>query len=310
MTTDSANTTRRSALAGGAGLAVAAFMDRAMAQPAKAEEIVDIHAHIRSEDRTKYPPLPTVTSRGGQTVEQLIAEMDSAGIAKACCVQLSTFYGPDDSYMADSLPKAPKRLTGVCSINVLAPNATTVLEGWLKRGCTGIRIFTGGSGPSTSETLDDPRSFPVWEYCQDHKVPVCVQTAAEGLPKAKFLAQRYSKTTIILDHGSHPDLTDGPPYRAAQSLFDMAAFSNVNVKISPPLFALTREGKSTPDAFFQALVKAFGANRIAFGSNLPQTAGPMTKIVADARACLASLSAADRAMIMAGTAKRLYPALA
>jgi predicted TIM-barrel fold metal-dependent hydrolase len=310
MTSDprASGATRRTALAGGLGLAATALVARAQS----ASEIIDIHAHIRSDDRTRYPPLQSVAGRPdrGQTVEQLLAEMDAAGVAKAAVVQLASFYGADDSYLADSMAKAPRRLTGVCSVDVLTPDAARTLQGWLKRGITGLRIFTGGTGGDDTALLDDPRTFPVWALAEEHRIPVCAQTQSDGLAKVRNIARRFPKAIIILDHGSHPNLEDGPPYAAAQSLFDMASLPNVYVKVTPPLFALTRKGGSTPDAFFQALNKAFGANRIAFGSNLPMTAGPLTKIVADARACLASLSPADQAMIFAGTAKRLYPALA
>ena len=58
------------------------------------------------------------------------------------------------------------------------------------------------------------------------------------------------------------------------------------------------------------LAAQFGADHMAFGSNIPSSAPPLTKLVAAARAGLASLSPADRALVLAGTAKRLYPVLA
>jgi L-fuconolactonase len=304
--------TRRDVVLGGGALAAAAMA----VGPAAAQtfEIIDIHAHIRSDDLSRYPPLAAVTARGvagrGTTVEQMLAEMDAAGISKAAVVQLSSFYGPDNSYVADSMAKAPKRLTGVCSIDILAPDAPAVLAGWLKRGVTGLRVYTGGTGESNTALLDDPRGFPVWEYCEAHKVPVCAQTTPDGLPKLVALLKRFPKAVVILDHGARPRLDAGPPFAEAQSLFDLAAYPNLSVKVTPPLNAQTRMGKSTPRTFYAALNEAFGARRIAFGSNLPMTEGPMTRIVADMKACLAELPAADQAMIFGGTAKRLYPALA
>jgi L-fuconolactonase len=43
---------------------------------------------------------------------------------------------------------------------------------------------------------------------------------------------------------------------------------------------------------------------------LPSDVGPLTRLIAEARSCLATLSPTDRAMIFSGTAKRLYPAVA
>jgi predicted TIM-barrel fold metal-dependent hydrolase len=216
----------------------------------------------------------------------------------------------DDSYLADSVPRYPRRLTGVCSIDTAAPDATAKLKALIDHGVTGLRIFNGGTDERATAPFDDPRSFPVWNLCLERRLTVSAQVTAAELPKVRALAKRFAKVPIVIDHGAHPDLSDGPPYAAARPLFDMADLLNVHVKVTPPLFAQARMGKSTPQAFMEAMVKAFGANRLAFGSNLPMTAGPMTKIVAEATDAFSTLSAADRAMVFAGTAKRLYPKLA
>jgi predicted TIM-barrel fold metal-dependent hydrolase len=115
---------------------------------------------------------------------------------------------------------------------------------------------------------------------------------------------------IVLDHIGRPKLDDGPPYAAAAELFSLSEFKNLYCKITPRTMALSKSGKSTPEAFFSALVKTFGAERIAWGSNLPANEGPMTKLIGETKECLASLSDADRMKIYSGTAKTLYPALA
>jgi L-fuconolactonase len=280
-------------------------------------EIVDIHPHVISQDAERYPSNPL---RGKQsewskerplTFEALVREMDAAGVSKAAIVQASTYYGFDNSYVADSIAADPKRFTGVCTIDVLAPDAIQVLEGWLARGFSGLRLFTGGAThASDAGFLTDPRSFPVWEFAAEKGVAIAVQTGPDGLPRVRELLERFPKNKVVLDHIGRPKLEDGPPYREAQLLFDLAAFSNLYLKLTPRSFALAQTGKSTSEAFFDALVKAFGAARIAWGSNLPANEGPMTALVAQAKAGLSSLSEADQAMILGGTAKRLYPALA
>ena len=158
--------------------------------------------------------------------------------------------------------------------------------------------------------LDDPRSFPVWEYAGDRNVSIAVQTGPVGLPKVREMLRRFPRTRVVLDHIARPKLDDGPPYNDARPLFDLAEFRNLYLKLTPRSFALAKSGKSTPEAFFGALVAAFGADHIAFGSNLPANEGPMAKLVAEAKAGLASLAPADQAMILSGTAKHLYPSLA
>ena len=280
-------------------------------------EIVDIHPHILSADTRKYPSVPIRGKQSQwskerpQNLETLVLEMDGAGVTKAAIVQASTFYGFDNSYLADSIATDPKRFTGVCTIDVLAPDAVAVLQGWIERGMSGLRLFTGGSSHAAdTNLLTDSRSFPIWEYCSDQSVPVCVQTAPEGLPQVRILLEKFTEVKVILDHVARPTLDDGPPYRAAQSLFDLAIYPNLYLKITPRTFALAKAGKSTAEAFFHQLVKTFSSNRIAYGSNLPASEGPMLRLIAEARHGLACLPVPDQINILSGTAKTLYPVLA
>ena len=279
-------------------------------------EIIDIHPHIMSQDLERYPPKPLGGKQSEwsrerpQTFEELAREMEEAGVAKAAIVQASTFYGYDNSYLADCIARDPGRFTGVCSIDVLAPEARATLEGWMRRGMSGLRLRTGDAARPNDAWLSDPKSLWVWDFAAERRLPVCLQTTPVNLPKVRDILERYPGTMIILDHIGRPKLDDGPPYRAAQSLFDLAGYANLFLKVTPRTLALGKAGQSTPEAFFAALVSAFGAERIAFGSNLPASEGTMRDLVAEAQLGLAALGETDRAMIFAGTAKRLYPALA
>jgi predicted TIM-barrel fold metal-dependent hydrolase len=302
---------RRDLLAAGVGLALGqAGLVQAASQT---EEIIDIHPHIISKDLKRYPPSPfggetsDWSQEHPQTFEEYVAEANTAGIAKAAIVQASTYYGINDTYLADSIAKDRQRFTGVCSIDTVAPDAVKVLEGWMQRGITGLRIRTGGARVNE---LVDPRAAPVWEYAVSKGFTVCISTQAAGMPHVRTLLQRYPGVKVVLDHASMVKVDDGPPYHNAESFFELAQFRNFYVKVTPRTFELSRTGKSTPEAFFPKLVSAFGADHLAFGSNLPSDVGPLTRLVAEARSCLATLSPADRAMIFSGTAKRLYPVLA
>jgi predicted TIM-barrel fold metal-dependent hydrolase len=279
-------------------------------------EIIDTHPHIISPDIDRYPPAPI---RGQQsewskerplTFEQLVEQMDEAGVAKAAIVQASTYYGFDNSYVADSIASNPRRFAGVYSVDVMSPDAVSVIRDWMKRGLGGLRLFTAGSVHAAEvDWLDDPKTFPAWEFAADNALSICIQTTAPGIPKVRSSLERFPRTKVILDHLGRPKLDDGPPYRDAGSLFDLVPFRNLYLKISPRTFALAKSGKSTPEAFFGKLVASFGADHVLFGSNLPANEGPLSGIVAEALECLASLSEADRAMILSGTAKGLYTTL-
>jgi predicted TIM-barrel fold metal-dependent hydrolase len=115
---------------------------------------------------------------------------------------------------------------------------------------------------------------------------------------------------IILDHCARPELADGPPYDAAVCLFALARYSNVYMKLTPRIFAESRRGKATPETFFPRLVSAFGASRLAWGSNYPSSEGSLPNLLAVARQSLACLPDTDRDWVFSRTARTLYPAIA
>jgi L-fuconolactonase len=281
-----------------------------------ASSFIDIHPHIISDDDGRYPrnPLFGVQSDWSRerpvSVEGLIAAMDEAGVAKAAVVQASTCYGYDNSYLADSVARYPARLTAVGSVDLPQPDATERIRHWMGRGISGLRLFTGGSTAAFDpSTLDDPRSFPTWELCGEAGLSMCLQTDPGGLAQVAGLAKRFPKVRIILDHLGRPDVTDGPPYKNASSLFGLAPFENIYLKLSPRIFGDARRGQATPETLFPRLVSVFGSRRMAWGSNFPESEGPLAAILEKARASLQSLSTEDREWILGKTAQTLYPGL-
>ena len=279
--------------------------------------VVDIHPHIISADESRYPrsPLFGVQSEWSRerpiTIDQYIAAMDAAGVHQAAIVQASTCYGYDNSYLTDAISKYPGRLTAVGSVNLVDADAPATIQGWMQRGLTGLRLFTGGSTKSfDTSALDDPRSFPAWELCAEAGIPICLQTDPTGLAQVAGLAKRFPAVKIILDHCSRPDIADGPPYKKASSLFGLQPFENIHLKLTPRTVDKSKAGSATPETFFPRLVEVFGSHRIAWGSNFPASAGHLTELLGDAKQALQCLSADDRDWIFGKTAQTLYPALA
>lgn len=278
---------------------------------------IDIHPHIISDDESRYPLAPLFGKRSEwsqerpTTVETLIAAMDEAGVAKAAVVHSSTTYGYDNSYVVDGCAKYPDRLVAVGSVDVLQPDAPETIRKWFDRGLAGLRLFTGGSTKDFDPSeLDDPRSFPAWELCGELGLSMCIQTGPVGLPQVTSLARRFPNVAIILDHLGRPEVTDGPPYKAASSLFELVPLENIYLKLTPRIFGDVKKGEASPDTFFSMLVESFGSKRLAWGSNFPTSEGTLVANLEKAKACLQSLSAEDQAWIFGRTAQTLYPKLA
>lgn len=279
--------------------------------------LIDIHPHIISDDETRYPPAPLFGKRSDwsqerpSTVESLIAAMDAAGVAKAAVVHSSTTYGFDNRYVVDGCRQYPDRLVAVGSVDMLADDVPAVIRSWADQGLAGLRIFTGGSTKDFDPSeLDNPKSFRAWEMLAELDLPMCIQTGPIGLPQVRMLAERFPSVNIILDHLGRPEVLDGPPYSAAASLFELADLPNLYMKLTPRIFGDVKKGQASAETFFPMVVQAFGAHRLAWGSNFPTSPGTLAEILATAQAGLACLTPVERAWVFGKTAERLYPRLA
>jgi predicted TIM-barrel fold metal-dependent hydrolase len=278
---------------------------------------IDIHPHICSPDTDRYPRAPLFGKQSDWskdrpvTAEGLLAAMDEAGVDKTAIVQASTCYGYDNSYLCDAIARFPDRFTAVGAVDVLQADASKMIRHWVERGVNGFRLFTGGSTAAFDpSTLDDPRSFPSWQLIGDLGLSMCIQTDPVGLAQVAGLAKRFPKVHIVLDHLGRPDVTDGPPYKKASSLFGLAPFENIYLKLTPRIFGDVRKENASAETFFPRLVEVFGSNRLAWGSNFPASEGKLRENLEVAKQCLSSVSEQDRSWIFARTAQTLYPALA
>ena len=88
--------------------------------------IIDTHTHVVSSDKVKHPLDPG--ARGWSTevsndVEDLIAEMDDAGVECATLVQPNATYALDNTYQCDSANQYAPRTVSVGILDPAAPDA-------------------------------------------------------------------------------------------------------------------------------------------------------------------------------------------
>lgn len=278
--------------------------------------IIDIHPHIVSPDTKAYPLDPlggtqsTWSSERPTTYNDLLRAMDEAGVAKAAIVHSSTAYGYDNSYVADAVKAVPSRFTGVYSIDTLAPDAVKTFDYWLARGCTGMRLFTTGSTlPGQATWFADPKTYPFWEHAATTNIPVCVQMKQEGISLLRGIMDKFPKVTIILDHLSRTPFADGPPYKGADGFVALAKYKQVYLKVTPNNITPKSWGKGTPETFFGKMIDAFGADRIGWGSNFPNSPGTMKEILTAAQKAFSFAKSDDQDWIFGKTAQVLYPTL-
>lgn len=280
------------------------------------QNVIDIHPHILAADQQSYPLAPLGGKVSGWastrpvTAEDLLSQMDSAGIAKAALVQASTAYGYDNSYVIDSARRFADRFVAVCCVDPLAPEAEATVKEWAQAPeIAGIRLFTTGSTMTDQgDWLNDEATRPFWTAAEATGLPVCVQMRLGGLPQLLAVLQEYPAATIVLDHMAYPGIAPGREQAAFDELAVLARhprlFLKMTVRNTEPL------ADCDAGSFLMPLIDAFGSRRIAWGSNFPAAEQSLPELLGLADTALATVSPDDRRNILSGTAQQLYPALA
>jgi len=263
--------------------------------------IVDAHVHIWKQDLRFPNPAATFMSPTSDIPLHLLRHyMDEHGVGRAVLVQ-PMYPGEDNSLIADAARAEPDRYAAVCVVDPRLPEAPDRLEFWVKeRGCRGLRLR-----PAFAPEADAFENDRLWERCRKLGVVVSVLARPEHLAAIARRAARFGDVTLIVDHLAHPDPVAGP----SAALLALANHPNVLVK---PTGFHNFSKKPYPhedcDAVFKAVLERFGPQRMIWGSDFPHVllkAGYGPALHHFERR-YPYLSAADRDLILAKNAERLY----
>jgi predicted TIM-barrel fold metal-dependent hydrolase len=280
--------------------------------------VIDTHCHVISDDLTGYPRSPI----GGKqsewaesrpvTADGMAARMDEAGIGQAVLVQATTAYGYDNSYVLDSAGRDPGRFVAVGTFDPLRPDAAAALEAATgDGGLAGVRLFTSGSTvPVQGEWFAAPETFAFWEKAGELDVTVCLQMRlGPATEQLRQVLERFPDVRVLLDHIGYPGIAASPA-GAGGEVAGLARHPNLYLKLTHRNLERLQDAGKEAAGFLEPVVEAFGAGRIAWGSNCPAAEQTLPELVRLAGEVLADLPEDAREEIFAGTARRLYPSLA
>jgi predicted TIM-barrel fold metal-dependent hydrolase len=280
-------------------------------------DVVDAHCHIISHDLDRYPRAPI----GGRqsdwaasrpvTAEQMLEGMDATGIARSVLVQATTNYGYDNSYVQDTSRRHQDRFAAVGTVDPLRPDAPRALQTAIEQdGLAGVRLFTSGSTVAVQgEWFAAPESYPFWEQAQALDVPVCVQMRlGPATAQLEDVLGRFPAVRVLLDHIGYPDIA-GSPARAGEEVAALARHPRLYLKLTHRNLERLHDVGEQAAQFIDPVIGAFGAERIAWGSNYPAAEQSLAELLQLASEVLAGRPEAEREQILGGTARALYPAL-
>lgn len=262
--------------------------------------ISDAQVHIWTPDRGEGALASPPHRPLGYSLEQLIAEMDEAGVDRALLTPPTLWSRNVDAYALEAVERYPTRFAIVHQFDHRAPDARSRLETLNRRPYVAIRLLFR----QNPEWLEDGTMEWVWSACERLGIPICARTSGTA-DKLGPIAERHPGLVLVIDH---MDTVPGKTGPAAFSdhLLSVARWPNIHVKMtSAPLYS----GEPFPypdlDEPLKRIVDAFGPQRLMWGSDVSNHLHPYRDCVRHFEQ-LAFLSPEDRDWILGKTLASVF----
>ena len=213
--------------------------------------VVDTHVHVGLR---KYEPL-----------EALLDQMNRNRVDKAVLVQYMG--NPDNTYMAECMRAHPGRFAGVAIVDSAQSDAPERLAYWVREhGTAGVRLNVA--------LLEQERH--IWLKAAELGIVVSAAGSLAALSSDAFA--KFVRDTpdlrFRIEHLGHPDVSEKPPYSVYSRVLKLADHSQATIKLSG-MYGYSKVPYPYEDAypFIRAALAAFGAERMAWGSDFPPVSG-------------------------------------
>jgi predicted TIM-barrel fold metal-dependent hydrolase len=269
--------------------------------PREVVPVADHHKHVLSE--TAALLLRGPRSAGGIpdlqsfTAEELVAELDSAGIQKAVVLSVAYWFGrpgrkpavvdeygkvrAENDFVAEQVARYPNRLVGFCSFNPLSGYALTELERCAKnRHLRGLKFHFGNSRVNVGDSSHVEQVRRVFRAANARRLPIVahlwVAEGTYGREQAEiFLSRILTEATDVpvqIAHfaGGGPGYTDS----ALQVYADAIAAGDKRTRNL--YFDVTTVADRQTEARLQKFamrIRQVGIQRVLFGSDLALPGG-------------------------------------
>ena len=248
--------------------------------------VIDSHLHVwasKQEAENGFPYAkgqdPPESLQDSASVSALLKKMDENNVDGSLIVQPIN-HKFDHSYVISAIKNHPDRFKGMLlhDPSISSSEIVSQLEDLALKGFVGVRFNpylwpkkSGGDGWQAMSTQGGG-GLAVYRRCAELQMPVgvmCFQGLHLHYDDIIELLKSSPKTNLILDHFGFTSFTPEGD-EAFQKLLKLAEYPQVYVKIS----ALFRLKDSSPyikvkTGRFEPLLKAFGADRLMFGTDFP-----------------------------------------
>jgi L-fuconolactonase len=210
-----------------------------------------------------------------EPVEPLLFQMDRNGVAVGVLTQVLGQY--DNGYQEDCVRRHPGRLVSVVAVDPADERAPDQVKALASRGAKGLRLRPNARSPG-------PDPYAVWTAARDAGLVVSCGGPAAQILSADFsaLIEALPDLVVVIEHlggWSRPDC-DGEE-ETRDGIRALGRYPNISLKV-PALGQLAKRdpllppsGRSLslePGAIVLDMLKAFGAERLMWGSDFPPVA--------------------------------------
>jgi predicted TIM-barrel fold metal-dependent hydrolase len=287
----------------------------------RADQFVDAHVHIWTNDFRKYPLAPGFKVEEMEPEvflpENILPQANPVGVKRVVLVQMS-YYGFDNSYMLDVIRSLPEVFRGIAVIDWKGEAPEASMRELAKHGVRGFRIYAASPSTPERDILLEPspagwlegEGFNKMFRCgAEERLAICALVNPNELPELDRQCKRFPDTPVIIDHLARVGMKGGIMDVDVRALCAFARHPQVRVKLSG-FYAL---GQARPPhldlaPLIRQVYEAFGPQRLMWGSDCPfqimrETYDDSFSLVRDR---LDFLSAEDKNWILGQTAEEFF----
>jgi hypothetical protein len=291
--------------------------------------IIDAHLHVmtpsmfqRQRDRaTQMRQVARERSRvRGRSWQDWMKDLETTTLAEQAQTWLDGFdaagvragvfiaMGEANDELGEFMRIRPDRLFGCGSLlDPTHPDAAREVRRFASLGIHALKLYA----PSYRVALNDRLFYPVYEAAAESRLPIIIHF---GITVGAFFDLTYANPLAISAPGrDFPEVTFIIAHFGAgflrEAMFLAYHTDNICVDTSGTNnWRLYVPGEPTLEAVFRDALRAFGASRILFGTDSTLFSGYRKNIVDEQTAILdrLDLSAEDRALVLAGNARRIF----